>query len=134
MDMTIDRKAARLLRRAEELMNEGGEHWTKGVFKRSSYITDPKTLKTRAELSYCAVGAVWAAAAEEGLTTAYNAERSNDVVNRAITALAQRIKEAGVTRTYDNPIDTVTSWNDNSFRTFDEVRSMFRNTRLSLKR
>lgn len=125
MDMSRDRKAARLVRRAHALLNDGGRHWIKGNYTRE--------IKPGVK-GYCAVGALNAARDEKGA--------DYEVYERAVQLLTARLlpeyNEQDESYYYPEDLfdsweDVITGWNDYPGRNWGDVDKAFRETALALK-
>lgn len=105
---TQQKTAAKVLRKALQLMNNSGAHWTKHYFEDKN----PDTGETR----YCSVGAI---------DKIINSSRLGDgevILDVALDALA-----FGLPRSSLSNETRVTQWNDRPQRTWDDVVQRFNN-------
>lgn len=100
-------KAAKLLKRALNLMNDNGSHWIKGVLKHEN---------NAGEKLYCAVGGVNAAARRPQRYVA----RKNTIIGEAFEAL-------GGTVSFDNFVETsnIVRKNDSPSMTWKKMQTWF---------
>lgn len=115
MDMTVDKQAAALLAEAVGLLNNKGQHWTKGRFVEHR-SEDP------ADNAYCAVGAVRAVDNKNpyGLRRGPVFQRALEMLAETVTGKAPRSSSHGMWLVID--------WNDDPNRAWPEVRSTFQTT------
>lgn len=118
LDMTVDQQAVDLLRKAEAILNDGGEHWTKGQMRLRTSHFHP-------EQKYCAMGALYQAAGaydnyiDKGMNVP---DKLRTVIKRATEMLAKQIDQYS----YRDNESTVIDFNDNPATNWEMVRSKFR--------
>jgi hypothetical protein len=109
-----EERAIAALDAALELMNDSGAHWVQCTYKTQDPVDD------NGRYGYCSLGAIHEVTGGwEGATEI----RKNRPRHLAVTALADAYRPHG--RRSSKVIDTITTWNDSSKTTWDDVKKRF---------
>jgi hypothetical protein len=147
--MTMKEKVAAALRRAKDLMNDSGAHWTRFDLRAQRYDPERGGL-VEGEFLYCSLGAIYQVSGVPlEKVVAYDEDEGNVYVEKeefdklvqegdvelqtaAVAALAEQIKLSGwETPSWwpleyaNNPSYTVTNWNDSGERKWGDIAEMF---------
>lgn len=119
MDLTTpNREAIRLLREAQDLMNDKGRHWTKGTYRRHDDVAD--------DPSYCAVGALVKVGAGDNPRLALehgSLKIAAEALSQVVRNQVDLSKHPEVTKWKAH--DYIVAFNDDSDRTWPDVRAAF---------
>lgn len=104
--MTRDEQIAKDLEAALDLMNDEGRHWIQGKAKSDLPLDDGKH-------GFCSLGAIYQATGGWDTPSGTQARRYSGAAE-------------ALTRTLDG--DLVSFWNDNPYRTWEDVKTAFQKT------